>query len=108
MKEPFPAPKDELRIRVQDTKESFKRTYVADGPDPVLGRFTFILDITALLGDLYIPLSVASGKKPTGFIYQIEGTVPGSLSTTDISAKGDGILQITLGTIVYCHIPAGK
>jgi hypothetical protein len=41
-------------------------------------------------------------------VYQIEGTSEASLSTTDISCSGKGVTQITLGTILYCKIPAGK
>ena len=42
------------------------------------------------------------------FRYQIEGTSEGSLSTTDISCSGAGVTQVTLGTILYSKIPAGK
>lgn len=40
-------------------------------------------------------------------MYQIEGTAKGSILTTDISCKGDGITQVTLGTLLYCKIPQG-
>lgn len=95
-----------LYVDVQDTKASFKRTRNPDGLDPVIGKFWFELNITAGTKDIYLPVSVASGKKPAGFVYQLEGTVPGQISKTDISCKGEGITQITLGTIVYCKIPA--
>ena len=96
-----------LVVDVRDTKESFRRTRVPDGPDPIVGKFSFVIDIAAVAGDVYLPVSIASGKKPTGFVYQIEGTVRGFISTTDISCTGEGITQITLGTIVYCKIPKG-
>ncbi|KND47115.1 MAG: hypothetical protein AB199_01645 [Parcubacteria bacterium C7867-004] len=107
MSNPVTTPSANLLVDVQDIKRSFRRTYVPDGPDPVIGKFSFILDITAPTEDIYIPVSIASGKKPTGFVYQIEGTVPGLISTTAISCEGDGIAQITLGTIVYAKIPKG-
>lgn len=66
------------------------------------------LHITAADKALYVPLSIASGKKPTGFVYHIEGTAEGAISTTDLSAKGEGVTKITLGTLLYCKIPAGK
>lgn len=97
-----------LLIKVRDTKESIRRTRNPDGPDPVMGKFWFDIDITAVTRDIYLPLSIASGKKPTGFVYQIEGTALGSILTTDISYKGEGVTQVTLGTLVYCKIPVGK
>lgn len=72
------------------------------------GQFTLYLDIIALQQTLYIPTSLASGKKPTGFVYQIEGTAPGQIFTTDISCKGEGVSQVTLGTLLYTKVPQGK
>ncbi len=103
-----PEPTTYLRVDVKETEESSRRIKVLNGRDPVTGKFWFTINITAVSKDVYIPLSIASGKKPTGFVYQIEGTVQGFIVTTDISSKGEGITQITLGTIVYCKIPAGK
>lgn len=94
-------------VDVLSTKKSFRRTHNPDGPDPVTGKFSFIIDIAADAKDIYLPISISSGKKPTGFVYQIEGTAQGFISTTDISCRGDKITQVTLGTIVYCKIPAG-
>lgn len=96
-----------ILITVRDTKESARRERDPDGPDPVTGKFWFDIDVTAARRDIYIPLSIASGKKPTGFVYQIEGTSEGSILTTDIACKGTDITQITLGTLRYCRIPAG-
>lgn len=107
MSVPIPVTDNPLLIKVRDTKASFRRTRVPDGPDPVTGKFWFVIDVTAASKDIYLPISIASGKKPTGFVYQIEGTVQGFISTTDISCKGEGVTQITLGTIFYCKIPKG-
>ncbi|HWH16478.1 MAG TPA: hypothetical protein VNU25_02770 [Candidatus Paceibacterota bacterium] len=101
-------PEPGVVIKVKDLKESARRIPDPDKPDPVHGKFWFTIDITALAQDVYVPLSVASGKKPAGFMYQIEGTAPGAIKSTDISSKGDGILQVTHGTILYAKIPAGK
>ncbi len=81
---------------------------VPEGRDIGAGEFFLLVDITAVSEAIYIPLSIASGKKPTGFVYQIEGTGEGIISTTTISVKGDGVTQVTLGTILYAKIPAGK
>jgi hypothetical protein len=96
-----------LVVRLEKKQERFKRIRLP-GPDQGVGEFFLLLTITALKEDVYIPLSIASGKKPTGFVYQIEGTGQGTISTTDISASGDGVTQITLGTLLYAKIPRGK
>ncbi|MGB4076241.1 MAG: hypothetical protein WBK28_00865 [Minisyncoccia bacterium] len=97
-----------MNVRVQKTQARFKRIRVPKGPDIGAGEFFLLVDITAPKETVYIPLSIASGKKPTGFVYQIEGTAEGTIVTTDISCKGAGVTQVTLGTIVYSKIPAGK
>lgn len=98
---------ESLRIHVQKTQESFEVVHDNEFPRLAVGTFFFVIDITALGNDLYVPTSVASGKKPAGFIYQIEGTAAGSIVTTDIKCVGEGITQIVLGTIQYTKIPAG-
>ncbi len=101
-------PEVALEVRVQKKQARFRRVRESKGPDSGIGEFFLLLDVTAENADVYIPLSIASGKKPTGFVYQIEGTKEGTISTTSISCSGTGVTQITLGTILYCKIPAGK
>ena len=96
-----------LNVRIQKSQTRFKRVRNPEGPDIGIGNFFLLIDITASLEDIYIPLSIASGKKTTGFVYQIEGTAQGSISTTDISCSGKGVTQVTLGTILYAKIPKG-
>ena len=97
-----------ISVRLQRTNAQFRKVHIQGGDDIGKGTFLFLLNITALSRDVYIPLSVASGKKPTGFIYQIEGTKEGMISSADISCEGREISQITLGTITYGKIPATK
>lgn len=108
MNDPIPGTDPYIRINVRHADESSRRTKVLDGPDPVIGKFWFVIDITAISRDVYLPLSITSSKKPTGFVYQIEGTVQGFISSTDISCQGESVTQVTLGTLVYCKIPLGK
>lgn len=75
--------------------------------DAELAEFFFLIDLTALVETIYVPLSVASSKKPTGFVYQIEGTAPGAIVAATVSCKGEGVTQITLGTILYAKISKG-
>lgn len=42
-----------------------------------------------------------------GFIYQIEGTAEGEIDTTEISCRGKGVSQITLGTLLFAKISSG-
>jgi len=73
-----------------------------------MGHFFLHLEVTALTETIYVPLSIASGKKPTGFVYQIEGTGESEIVTTDIrlmEIKESGVTQILLGTITYVEIP---
>jgi hypothetical protein len=98
----------DFAVKVQKTQARFKKLKDPKQPRLGIGEFFLLIDITALQKDIYIPFSIASGKKPTGFIYQIEGTGQGDIATTHISWTGVGVTQITLGTIVYCKIPAGK
>lgn len=97
-----------LVVTVQKSQARFKKIRNPEVRNAGTGEFFLLIDIAASGKDVYIPLSIASGKKPAGFIYQIEGTSEGSLSTTDISCSGAGVTQITLGTILYSRIPAGK
>jgi hypothetical protein len=64
--------------------------------------------VTSKQGEVYVPLSIASGKKVTGFVYQIEGTGVGSLATANVEGKGVGVTQVTLGTLRYAKIPLEK
>lgn len=107
MSTPLPA-QPGLVVKVKDREESARRIPDPEKPDTVHGKFWFTIDLTAAGKDAYVPLSVASGKKPAGFLYQIEGTAPGSIKSTHIECKGDGVLQVTHGTILYAKIPAGR
>jgi hypothetical protein len=97
-----------IYVSVKEANAQFKRIRVVGGEDIGRGEFFMHLDVTALKEDVYIPLSLASGKKPTGFVYQIEGTAQGSIATSEVSCKGDGITKVVLGTLVYAKIPKGS
>lgn len=99
---------DFLLVKVQKSQSRFRRIKVPGQDDVGHGEFFMLLDITAAKETIYIPISVASGKKAVGFIYHIEGTAKGEIFTTDISCTGDEITKITLGTLLYAKIPALK
>ncbi len=99
-----------LRLHVAESQEHFTKVLDAEGNASGMGHFFLRLEVTALIETVYIPLSIASGKKPTGFVYQIEGTGESGIVTTDISlrdVKESSVTQILLGTIAYVEIPKG-
>lgn len=99
---------DFIVVKVQKSQSRFRRIKVPGEDDIGHGEFFLLLDITAAKETVYIPITVASGKKAVGFIYHIEGTAEGEIYTTDISCNGEGITKITLGTLLYAKIPALK
>jgi len=90
------------RTKNQSRLERIKKKGLADR---VIGHYLLLLTITAKKDTVFVPLSIASGKKQTGFIYQIEGTGDSSIVTAKVTARGEEITLVTLGTIVYAKIP---
>ena len=99
---------DYITVKPKRSQSHFNRVIVEDGPDKAFGQFLLTLDITAKQATAYIPLSIASGIKPTGFMYQIEGSAAGTIKTTDIKCRGENVTQVTLGTMLYTKIPQGS
>lgn len=97
-----------ITVKVQKKQARFKRIREVSGPDVGAGEFFLLIEVTAGKEAVYVPLSIASGKKPTGFVYQIEGSKEGALVTTDLSCSGASITKVTLGTLLYAKIPAAK
>jgi hypothetical protein len=102
------SPEEYIKIKVTKTQENSSKLSTTKDDNIGLGKFGLFIEVTALKETLYVPVSIASSKKSTGFIYQIEGTAKGNISTATVSARGDGITQVILGTIQYCKIPVGK
>ncbi len=97
-----------IEVRVKKNQARFERIKQKGAPDKAFGKFYIEIDITAKQEMVFVPISVASGKKVAGFMYQIEGTAPGSIQTTDIKTRGEGVSQVTLGTLLYAKIPPDK
>ena len=77
----------------------------AEVGERLVGKFFIEIAITAKQQEIFVPLSVASGKKTAGFMYFIEGTASGQIDRTAIKVRGDGVSQITLGTLLFAKIP---
>jgi hypothetical protein len=97
-----------LSVRISKTQARFKRIKNPKGADVGLGHYFLLLAVTATKETVYVPLSISSGKKVSGFMYQIEGTATGTLATADVSLHENSATQVTLGTLLYAKIDAGK
>lgn len=97
-----------IDVKVKKNQSRFRGTKPNNHDDSVVGSFFMRVDVTAKQGDVCIPLSVASGKRTAGFMYQIEGTAEGSVATADITVRGEGVLRVTVGTIHYAKIGVGQ
>lgn len=97
-----------IEVRVKKNQARFERIKQKGKKDTEEGRFYLALAMTALEEDVYVPLSIASGKKVAGFMYQIEGSAPGNLLSAEVRVRGVGVSMITIGTLLYAKIPARK
>ncbi len=97
-----------IEVQVKTNQAHFKKIKQKDAEDTAQGKFYIEIAITSKQQDVFIPLSIASGKKVAGFMYQIEGTAPGSIATAEVKVRGDGVTQVTLGTLLFAKIPTSK
>jgi hypothetical protein len=97
-----------IEVKVKKKQARATRIKLDDAKDKVLAKFYLEIDITAKQEEIFIPLSIASGKKTAGFMYQIEGDAPGSIDTAEVTVRGEGVSQVTVGTLLYAKIPSGK
>ena len=77
-----------INVKVKKNQARFMRIKRKDEDDKAVGKFLIQIDITSKQDTVFVPISIASGKKQTGFIYQIEGTGEGSISTANVACKG--------------------
>jgi hypothetical protein len=96
-----------VSVKVKDRQARFERTRNPDGRDKAVGRFQLFIDITAKQVSVLVPLSVASSKSVSGFMYHIEGTAEASIATADVSARGQGLTQVGIGTLQFAKIAPG-
>lgn len=97
-----------INLVIKKNQARFERIKKKDTDDKAIGKFYIHIDISAKQVPVFIPLSIASGKKVAGFMYQIEGTAEGRIATATIKTRGEGVSQVTLGTLLYAKIPTGK
>lgn len=97
-----------IDVKIKKNQARFEKMKHKDVVDTVVGKFYLEINITAKEANVFIPISIASGKKTAGYMYQIEGTAEGTLATADIKVRGEGVSQVTVGTLLYAKISTGK
>lgn len=97
-----------LEVKVKKNQARFERVKKKGVPDKALGHFFLRIDVLAEQTDIYVPLSIASGKKVAGVMYQIEGTDTGAIERASLEVRGEGVSQITVGTLIFAKVPKGK
>lgn len=100
-----------MTVRVVRTQSHFykdklprQEEYTGKG----LGTYFLLFEITAGSDALYIPISIATGRKSAGFLYVVEGTGVGVPTVALMEKGGKDVTTVTSGSIVYTKIPAGK
>jgi hypothetical protein len=96
-----------IDVKIKKNQARYQKSLNKDEKAAPLGTFYIEIAMTAKQAVVYVPLSVASGKKVAGFMYQIEGTAEGAIDSTEIRVRGEGVSQVTLGTLLFAKIPAG-
>ena len=99
---------DYIAVKVQINQAHFERVRQRGVSDRAYGRFYLQVDISAKNETVFIPTSLASGRKVAGFMYQIEGTAEGSVQSSNIKVKGAGVSQVMLGTLRFAKVLPGK
>ena len=99
---------DFITVKIIKNQARFKRIKQKGVADKAEGNFYIEITMSAKRQGVYVPLSIASGKKVAGFMYQIEGTAAGAIITANVEVKGEGVSQVSVGTLRYAKVPAGK
>ena len=97
-----------IDVKTRKSQSHFRGKKPKNFDDTVVGYFYLKIDILSKQRDVYVPISVATGKKTAGFMYQIEGTSEASVASAEVKTRGEGLSQITVGTIHYARIRAGQ
>lgn len=100
-----------LSLRVVRTQAHFYETKLprqSEYKGKGLGVYFLLFEVTSGIEALYIPISIATGRKSAGFLYVTEGDGKGATTVALTSEGGREVTTITSGSVVYTRIPAGK
>lgn len=96
-----------IEVKVRQNQARFDVVKQKNGERKTVAKFFMAIEIVAEQSAVFVPLSIASGKKVAGFMYQIEGTAEGEIETAEVRVQGKGVSQVTVGTLLYAKIPVG-
>lgn len=97
-----------IEVKVKKNQGRHEKIKQKGQVDKVIGKFYLEMEVLAKVADVYIPLSIASGKKTAGFMYQIEGADEASIVSAEVRVRGEGVSQVMVGTLTYAKVPSGK
>jgi len=108
-KAPPKAPPMSVRVvRTQSHFYSKKLPRQSEYEGKGLGTYFLLFEITAGPDALFIPISIATGRKSAGFLYVVEGTGIGEPTVAIMGKGGKEVTTVSSGSIVYTKIPEGK
>jgi hypothetical protein len=93
-----------IDVKVKKSQGRGEKIKKSNNETVATGKFFMQIDIKAKQENVFIPLSIASGKKVAGFMYQVESTSVGSVSHTEIRVRGEGVTLVSVGTLRYAKI----
>jgi hypothetical protein len=97
-----------VEVKVRKNQGRFERVKKKGAEDKAFGHFFLRVDVLAEEADIFIPLSIATGKNVAGMMYQIEGTDTASPERASLEVRGEGVSQVTIGTLVFAKVPKGS
>ncbi len=100
-----------MTVRVIRTQSHFYKSKLPSQEEykgKGLGTYFLLFEITAGPDALYIPISIATGRKSAGFLYVVEGDGTGTPTALIQGKGGKEVSTVTSGSIVYTKIPGGK
>jgi hypothetical protein len=97
-----------IEVKIVKNQARFERVKKKGVADRALGHFFLRIEILAEQRDVFVPLSIATGKKVAGMMYYIEGTDTATPEQSELTVRGEGVTQVTLGTLVFAKVPEGR
>lgn len=95
-----------IEVVVKKNQARFERVKKRGVADRALGHFFIRIELLAEQTDVFVPLSIATGKRVAGMMYHIEGTDTASPERSELTVRGEGVAQVTLGTLVFAKVPS--
>ncbi|HMO78249.1 MAG TPA: hypothetical protein PKD95_03580, partial [Candidatus Paceibacterota bacterium] len=78
---------ENISVKIGLNQARFERVKVKGKKDKGIGKFLIELAVTTKERDVLIPITIATGKKAVGFMYHIEGSAEGKVSTAEVKSR---------------------